>query len=81
MPRNVRNFWLELNVDGCKSRVETGPRSKDGGFSLRILQRSHGGIITAMNISGWANDDGVITLKAAGPTRPDIQELEVKTQR
>lgn len=44
MPRNVRNFWLNLCVSGRKSNVETGPRSASGGFDLEILMRENGSI-------------------------------------
>ena len=56
MPRNVRNFWLELNVDG-RSPVETGPKAKDGGFSLRILIRNEGCIDTGAFITGTYEPD------------------------
>lgn len=62
MPRNVRNFWLELGVDGSKTRVETGPRSKDGGFHLTILQRDGGGIIRAAEIDGRVMSNGKLRL-------------------
>ena len=42
MPRVVRNFWLEADVDGRVSTVAGGPRGKDGGITLRIYQRSGG---------------------------------------
>ena len=44
MPRNVRNYWLELTVDGKKTKVATGPVSKTGGFVLDIKMRSCGGV-------------------------------------
>lgn len=56
MPRNVRNFWLELTVDGKTSRVETGPQSKDGGFQLTIKMRDEGDITIAASIVGVATD-------------------------
>lgn len=64
MPRNVRNFWLELSIDGSATRVETGPKAKDGGFKLVILQRDKGGIVRAMEIDGWARDNGELRLTA-----------------
>lgn len=48
MPRSVRNFWIELNIDGRKTCVGTGPRSKDGGFSCAIHIREEGGISNKM---------------------------------
>jgi hypothetical protein len=44
MPRNVRNFWIELEVDGKRTRVATGPVRKDGGFTMRVLMREDGDI-------------------------------------
>ena len=63
MPRNVRNFWIELDVDGSKSRVETGPRSKDGGFDATVKMRDGGSIIEALDILGRADENGTLTLR------------------
>ena len=64
MSRNVRNFWIELTVDGKATRIETGPQAKDGGFSLVILQRDEGSIIRAMEIDGLALSEGGLRLTA-----------------
>lgn len=64
MPRNVRNFWLELQVDGSATRIETGPREKDGGFTLVIRQRDKGNIIAAMEVRGQVTTDGQLRLRA-----------------
>lgn len=59
MPRNVRNFWLELEVDGRKAKVATGPRRSDGGFRLTILIRKDGNICQEeVVIRGDATGDG-----------------------
>ena len=60
MPRHVRNFWIELTVDGKKSRIATGPCAKDGGFELTIRQRDKGDIITGMMIRGYAGLDKLV---------------------
>ena len=52
MPRNVRNFWIEIEVDGRKERIATGPRRADGGFDMKLLMRNSGGIMEAMRIAG-----------------------------
>lgn len=67
MPRNVRNFWLELSVDGATKRIETGPRKADGGFDLTILQRDNGGIVRAMEISGRIRDGRIVLEATAKP--------------
>lgn len=63
MPRNVRNFWIDLDVDGRASRVSTGPRRKDGGFQLDIKMRTEGDIFNPVTIYGRANPDGTLSLK------------------
>lgn len=40
----VRNFWVDLDVDGRKSRVGTGPRNREGGMRATIYQREDGEI-------------------------------------
>ena len=40
MPRSVRNFWLSVD---CGGKVHSmGPKTKDGGFTVRIQVRSQG---------------------------------------
>lgn len=68
MPRNVRNFWLEGDIDGNRAAVSGGPQSKGGGFSLRIKQRHRGGIVEAMTVTGWVMADGSLALEAESGT-------------
>lgn len=56
MPRNVRNWWIEVQVDGRKGRIACGPVSKSGGFSLTIKQRDKGAIRTVIDCVGDAED-------------------------
>lgn len=79
MPRNVRNFWLELTVDGKKTDIATGPVSKDGGFFLTVKQRSESGIIRAMTVQGFCQD-GRITLTAQTPNTVQTP-IVVETKR
>lgn len=79
MPRNVRNFWLELNVDGAAKRIETGPRAKDGGFDLVILQRDKGGIVRAATIRGVVGTDGRLNLWAEVPM--NSEPIHFQTER
>ena len=72
MPRNVRNFWIELDVDGRKKRVATGPRSKDGGFRLIVYQREKGGIVKALNVFGSVNVLGKLEICAYAPLETEI---------
>ena len=69
MPRVVRNFWIELVVDGKKTVVETGPKSSHGGADITIQVRENGTIcphklrVTCRNDR---NDDNVIFLEVCG---------------
>lgn len=62
MPRNVRNFWIDLRVDGKATRVETGPVSKEGGFEARVLMRHNGSVVDAASLWGNCDADGNIHL-------------------
>lgn len=78
MPRNVRNFWLELRVDGATTAVETGPRAANGGFRLTILQRSKGDIVRALEVEG-RNVNGELVLRATIPNQP--ADIVFRTER
>ncbi len=79
MPRNVRNFWIEADIDGLKEMVATGPIAADGGISVRILQRNEGGIVTALRIYGIADSDGHLELTAHSDD--GAQKIVVITKR
>ena len=61
MPRNVRNFWVDLSVDGRKSDVGTGPRAKDGGMIARFYIRDKGEVKNAVTVRCYERD-GTLTL-------------------
>ena len=56
----VRNWWIEADVDGRKTPLSGGPRSKDGGFQLTIYQRVKGNIDNPNRISGFTNRNGYL---------------------
>jgi len=62
MPRNVRNFWASLDVDGRNSPLASGPVGAGGGFSGDILIRRNGEIDKAARIRGIAYPDGSLEL-------------------
>ena len=72
MPRNVRNFWIELDVDGRKSCITTGPRSKDGGFKLTVYQREKGNIVKALSVFGSVNQLGKLETYAYAPLETEL---------
>lgn len=71
MPRCIRNFWLAAHIDGRRSPWASGPRSKDGGFTLAVFCRDRGAITRPVRITGGCidgrlsldiDDDGVLVL-------------------
>ena len=79
MPRNVRNFWIDAQVDG-RTSVATGPAAKDGGISIRIRQRQNGAIIDALRIDGFAMKDGELVLRVYNPADETVG-FNVTTRR
>lgn len=58
----TRNWWISAAIDGRKTEMSGGPQDKDGGFSMTIFQRSEGQGIMVAKISGFATDDGKLSL-------------------
>ncbi len=61
-PRCVRNFWVELEVDGKKTKVKTGPRSSSGGIYLQIYMRNKGHVEKVLEIIGTKIDRKILSL-------------------
>jgi len=49
MPRNVRNSWVDLSVDG-RNDIGTGPRSADGGMTAHFSVRDQGSIVSSVTV-------------------------------
>jgi len=50
----MRNFWIEAYIDGRKTMLQGGPRSKDGGFNLQIFMRDQGNSVSVLCVTGRA---------------------------
>ena len=59
-PRTIRNFWIEGVIDGQPTPIAGGPKTKEGGFYITILQRNEGKVMRAMHIKGHALQDGTL---------------------
>jgi hypothetical protein len=83
MPRNVRNFWIECEVDGRRTKVALGPQAKDGGFSLTVYQRSDGEVTKALQVQGRAtiDTDGTIRLRTDVETNMRADHMSVHSKR
>lgn len=62
MPRAVRNFWIEANIDGYKNPLKGGPRNKDGGFVLFVGMRDQGSVTNPVYIRGMVTAENKLAL-------------------
>jgi hypothetical protein len=77
MPRYVRNFWLKAQIDGQRSPFASGPRSKDGGFSLDILYRERGAPhVQPLRVSGRCVGNRLTLDICDGPKTVFTKEVE-----
>ena len=47
----VRNFWVEVEIDGRKTVLKGGGRGKQDGMLIRLYQRNKGNIKEVVNIN------------------------------
>lgn len=57
----LRNFWVSCRIDGRETELSGGPRAKDGGLSIDLLQRDGGEKITAVKIRCWEDGGELVT--------------------
>ena len=58
MPRVVRNFWVESDIDGYKNILSGGGKAKNSGMTVMILHRENGEISNS-NIKVVCESDGI----------------------
>ncbi len=73
----TRNFWINAEVDGRKTPLAGGPRSKDGGMDVTLLVRDDGGISDGVRIT-CRSDGGKNTIRVWGPDGEKLYEREYK---
>lgn len=82
--RHVRNFWIDAVIDGRRTKLQGGPRARDGTLYLRLFQRDEGEVRLALEVSCSATPSGVLRLRLSPklPTRPalpyDVLSIETK---
>lgn len=67
MPRQVRNFWIDAEIDGQKTTLSGGPKGRTGGIEVLIKMRDQGRIDCPIRIVGHAHEDGRLDLFVYGP--------------
>lgn len=49
-PRSIRNFWIEMKIDGKKTPITTGP--KNGGIEIVVYMRNKKTVEKVLEIKG-----------------------------
>jgi len=75
MPRNVRNSWVDLSVDG-RSDIGTGPASADGEMAARFFVRDKGNVVKSVTVLTLVLSDGSLLLRVYGPDNNLLFEHE-----
>lgn len=70
----VRNFWIEARIDGRSTPIAAGPAGKDGGFRMQIWVRRDGKVAAGIRITGEADADGTLWLRATPGDAVDVTD-------
>jgi hypothetical protein len=81
MPRAVRNFWVEVYVDGRKTNIGTGPRCKGGGMMIEVFQRDRGCIKKACTLYCTSDQGENLTTELVDHTINDATTPILRTVR
>ena len=57
----VRNFYVQVEIDGRKTRLEGGPQAKTGGMQITLLQRDRGAKKKQLRINCFEVDGNLKT--------------------
>ena len=76
MPRNVRNFWIEAEIDGRKTPIAFGPQGKDGGFHLILYMRNKGKVEAVLGLEGKVVDKNLELWIDSGEVGEEGQEAQ-----
>jgi hypothetical protein len=77
MSGSLRNFWADISVDGRDTDIGTGPRTKEGGMRIDLLQRDDGSKKKTFSIE-CREQDGVLTTTVF---KDGVSIDTIKTQR
>lgn len=72
-PRNVRNFWIEAEIDGPRGvqKISGGPAAVTGAFKLTVYQRDEGRILSVLTMEGFSQENGdelILTVRDDTPS-------------
>lgn len=72
MSAHLRNFWITTKNDSSATIHATGPKGKYEGFRTTINVNELGESKTAVEIDGFANPDGTLTINIRVAGQPDM---------
>ena len=78
----VRNFWVEVEVDGRSTKLKGGPHNKYGGMIIKLYQRKEGEITLAARIDCTSDGEKLYTeIRAAQPQSPGCAFSKITSKR
>jgi hypothetical protein len=71
----VRNFWIEVEIDGRKTKLSGGSQLKTGGMTIKLFQRNKGEITKALSVDCLANDLGILATEVFNENSVEIHRI------
>lgn len=83
MPRNVRNFWVEVEINGYKHILKGGPKASNGDMRITLFQRDRGEILEVMQVNSiMAGDEKTLISRVDIPQNGGLGLVtEIRTER
>ena len=75
----MRDWWIEVEIDGRKRKLAGGPRAKDGGFALTIRQREEGESVEVLRVLGVVHPGEYLETNVVWPQSPSTDVPETYT--
>jgi len=75
----IRNFYIEGKIDGRSTYLSGGPKAKEGGMRLYLMQRHLGSAVVVAEITCSAQDDGKLVTVIEATSNEIVVEEEVGT--
>lgn len=75
MPRNVRNFWIDVDIDGRETKLSGGPVAADGGMDVTLSVREGGAVSRALSLRCY-EAHGTLTVLVIAPDGGTVAAIE-----
>jgi len=78
--RNIRNFWLDIDVDDKDTPFSSGPMTEDGGFRATIYQRNKDKTVKSLVLKGTVDDTENIILRVKNMETGEIWKFHTRRE-